>query len=39
VEHGAAETPAMRGLATYIEQTFSGIEAAFFNEEPKTVSL
>jgi putative NIF3 family GTP cyclohydrolase 1 type 2 len=35
VEHSVAETPAMRRLCDYIEDTFPEVTSRFYNEEPK----
>ena len=34
-EYSVAETPAMRRLCDYIDDTFPDIESRFYNEEPK----
>lgn len=35
VEHGVAEMPGMKKMAAYLEQTFPGVEAKFYCEEPE----
>jgi putative NIF3 family GTP cyclohydrolase 1 type 2 len=34
VEHGVSEMPGMRSMADYLMETFEGVEAAFYCEEP-----
>jgi putative NIF3 family GTP cyclohydrolase 1 type 2 len=39
VEHGVAEMPGMKAMATYLEKTFPGIEAKFYCHEPAAQTI
>ena len=39
VEHGVAEMPGMRNMASYLEKTFSGITAQFYCNEPSVETV
>lgn len=39
IEHGVSEMPGMKSMATYLEKTFSGIEATFYCHEPAAQAM
>ena len=39
VEHGVAEMPGMQRMAQYLEQTYSGVQATFYCNEPAAVTV